>query len=716
MTRKMAYIGFSYLIGLFFASFFNIVFSFWCGIFLVLFAFVAYFLFKKSDLKLFACLISLSLGLFYYSFYGSLVYQNIVEFDGDEVIVSGELIEFRDLSGDITEYKIDGKINGKKSAKILCYGEAKNCEIGDKIHVMGTLKTPENTYVFNSYDYYKSNEIFLVMNYATKVKIEPKSGFDIRRILGDYREHIYDVFDENLDKNSSSILSAMLLGDKSGVDDVVLTQMYRSGIGHIMAVSGVHLTVVCSILWYFIGALPFNKYAKFVILMVPLTLFVILVGSSNSVLRAAIMIILVYGGSLFKRRADIANSLGIAGVLLTLSCPYVVRDASFLLSFTGVLAIGVISPYIVKLAEEKAEIGKFRKSFIHCAVTSVLIFPVATLFFNEISIISPISNLFLIPICTAILVLALIVALTGGISFIAAPILYICGILCKILLFFTELLSGFKLSYIPLGYRFISALIVVTIVAVLLSILLFKRKKYAVFTATALLSFCIIAVSIYRFIPNDNVSLVVIGDGKSATSIIIHDNKNASIIDVKDGGGACDEVVKYLNSHGLERLESLILACDSNVSEAIYKEKFSLVEVGSVVKFCIENVDKNYESFGENGFLCDVNSSQKIEMPDFTATVFPNNYIEISVLGNDFLAYLDGENLPEKGYCGAIICDKITTENFGGVKSDFWIFSEEKYAENLVYLENVFINKNVKFNIYCDKITTEEVSYGFNFG
>ena len=158
----------------------------------------------------------------------------------------------------------------------------------------------------------------------------------------------------------------MLFGDKSGIDDTTKTLLYRAGIGHMMAVSGVHLAVVCSLIWFILCMFNMSKYLRFGILMIFNAAFVILAGMSNSVIRAAVMLFLVYGASLFDRRSDLMNSLGIAVILLTAGNPFVVRDASFVLSVTGVIGIGGIAPVITKMIEDKQgkPLKKYIKSFL----------------------------------------------------------------------------------------------------------------------------------------------------------------------------------------------------------------------------------------------------------------------------------------------------------------------------------------------------------------
>lgn len=386
MIRKMAYVGFSYLLGLFFASFFISEAVIAVSIAAVVFSVMIMILKGKSKIVYLVCSICFAIGSFYYVGYDKLCYQNIVSLSGSEVTVSGVLTDFTDYNDDRSLYYIDGKINGSIDTKVYCYGEAKMCDIGDDITVKGIALLPENSFSFNSLKYYKSKGYFLSIN-QPEISIIPSDKLTIKRSMCRYREFIHDKMRARLDSESIALVDAIMFGDKSNIESDTKTMMYRAGIGHIMAVSGVHLSIVCSLFWFALKLTELNKFARFGIVLIPMFAFVMLSGASNSVIRAAVMLILVYGSSLFNRRADLMNSLGIAVILLTAVNPFAVMDASFILSVTGVIGVGAVAPAVIKIIEEKRKTGKIAKSLITSAVVSAVVFPVCFLYFDEVSVV-----------------------------------------------------------------------------------------------------------------------------------------------------------------------------------------------------------------------------------------------------------------------------------------------------------------------------------------
>lgn len=580
MTRKMAYIGSSYLIGLFCASFLSCglcLFTAAAGLIIGLSLLAVY---GKSRVKPAVCVISGTLAILVYGLYGLLVYDNIVKYDGCPVEVTGVITDYTDYSGDMSSYTVKGVINGDVTAVVTCFADSVNAEIGDTVTLTGTAAKFENSYTFPAEDYYKAKGIYLRVNKVTGFVYTPSAGFSVKRLFENYRAKIAAVIGREMDLDGKAVMEAMLFGDKSGLESTQKTLMYRAGIGHIMAVSGVHLSVVCSFFWIFISRLPIGKFFRFGLLLVPIFCFVLLAGMSNSVVRAAVMIILVYGAELFKRRADTFNSLGIAVIVLTLFSPFAVRDASFLLSVCGVFAIGAAAPEVIKAIEKKIALPTVIKSFIMSVCVTVLIFPVSMLYFDETSVIAPVSNLLLLPICELILIGGIIVTLTGGITAVAAPVLKICGVLCHIVLKISGLIGGIHFSTIPLGSDFVRFAAVISIIVTAALYISCRKADVTALTAVVMLSASMLSVNLLRVIPDGRITAAVFRDGK-AVAAVVHNNYTADIIDLSGGGSAASSAVKYLNKNGIYIIETVILNDGANTSLPVYKNSLELFDVSA---------------------------------------------------------------------------------------------------------------------------------------
>ena len=82
------------------------------------------------------------------------VYDSVLKYDGKQISYSGKIIEYKDYSGDRSRYVLSGRINGSRKAKILVYTDTLSCETGDTLSFVGMAQSFENTYLFDSADYY----------------------------------------------------------------------------------------------------------------------------------------------------------------------------------------------------------------------------------------------------------------------------------------------------------------------------------------------------------------------------------------------------------------------------------------------------------------------------------------------------------------------------------------------------------------------------------
>ncbi len=694
MTRKMAWIGSFYLIGLFAASFFGYDVDIAAAAVIILFAVSALVVFGRGHIKAYICMLSMALGLFLHGAYDIGVYQNIIKYDGCAVEMEGTITDLSEYSGDKSSYTVKGVVNGDVTAAVTLFTDSSFAEIGDKVMFSGEAAVLKDSFTFPAKSYYKAKGIYLQIKNVSDFEYESVVP-SFRKTVNHYRDRILDIIYDELDRDCAAIMSAMLFGDKSAIDSDEKTLMYRAGIGHIMAVSGVHLSVVCSFFGFILSRLSINKYLRFLFLLIPMLCFVLLAGMTNSVVRSAIMVILVYGAGLFKRRADTFNSLGIAVILLTVFSPFAVRDASFLLSAAGVFGIGVAAPALIKDMEKTRALNGSLKTVISSFCVMAVVFPVTLLFFDEVSIISPLSNLLLLPICEIILIGGIIVTVTGGLPFVAVPVLKVCGICCRTVIIVSEFIGSQRFSYLPLGSGFVRAAVITALAVSVPMFAVLKNKSFAVGMSVLIMVTVMSAANIYKIIPDGRISVAVLKDN-SAVTAVIHDKNSACIIDLNKGGLAVDPVVKYLNKSGIYKIDALVLNVDANSSLASYMGVAGLLDVDGIF---VPEEDKNilggYSSrdiryYRKNGGC--------LETEDYSVEFMPSGVVIIKVSGTDIIMYgTDSELDGEAEYSAAV--------RYSGAKRDADANADTVAAMNdkasVVTDKNkkVYIGENVRFVI-----------------
>jgi ComEC/Rec2-related protein len=594
MTRKALRFCIFWLLGIALSAVFQSLYLVYFGVAFTAAALILYICFsdKKIILRIAFFAVAFGLALTYAQTYHELSYNRVMIYKNIECTVSGEVTEVK-FTGENAYIVVDGKIDGKTTATISAFINSvqQDISVGDSVTLSGKLTPPRKNYVFDAENYYKTKQIFLQIPFVKTFALDKYNDNFILEFTKNYREKLYGIIHKSIQNNDdASLFIAMLFGDRDGITDAQEKAVSRAGISHIMAVSGAQLAIICTAVILILQSVGVGKKAAFFIMLIPLAIFILLAESSVSITRSAIMVIFTYGGALFLRRADTANSLAISCVLITAANPFSITNASFLLSAGGVFALAVLFPKVIgKMRITADEIRKKYKStkkekfvilkktvtsiyeiFISTIVISLTLLPICFFYFDEVSIVSPLTNLLMIPLSSIVVLLGMVVVMCGGISFISAPILFLCGKLCHFAWVITDFFGKIKYAAIPMGYSFEKPLLLILFSFLILFFIIKKsssRTKIISYLCTAFIFVSVVFV--YRFIPSEEKYVTIIGDEKSS-ALIIHDKFKASVIDINGGGGISDSVTRYLTRFGIIDIEKVILTKQVNTSYPIY--------------------------------------------------------------------------------------------------------------------------------------------------
>ncbi|MBP5156071.1 MAG: ComEC/Rec2 family competence protein [Clostridia bacterium] len=234
---------------------------------------------------------------------------------------------------------------------------------------------------------------------------------------------------------------AVTVGDRSELDAHLYSVYSNAGISHLLAISGLHISLVSSALYLFLCALGVNKRIGGLAGAAFALLYAALSGFTPSALRAALMMCALMAAKAFKLRADSVTSLFSVLFLLAMVNPYTLFSVSTQLSFSCCLGVIFVSPYIEKLGyriEEKRLSGGRLRSIglktLHAVASpaavsftaSLVSFPFAFLSFERISYLSPVVNIAAVPLFSAAILLSLAAVAVGALvppvgAVLAAP-------------------------------------------------------------------------------------------------------------------------------------------------------------------------------------------------------------------------------------------------------------------------------------------------------
>ena len=282
--------------------------------------------------------------------------------------------------------------------KIILYDQKfHKVSIGNLIQVKGkteVLEEAPNPGNFDQKFYYEKQGITLKMK-ADDIKILSGTVQWPKEILYRFRMKWHQFLIDALGEKRGGILSAMMLGEKRDLSPDVKELYQVSGIGHILAISGLHLSFLGEAVYTLLKKAGCSYKVSAPISSLILTVYVGMTGFHVSSTRAWIMFLIRMGAELCGRVYDPYTSLMIAAVLIVYKNPLFLCDAGFYLSFGAVFAILRVYPVIRKLYPGT---NRIVESFLAGSAITLFLLPVTLTYFFEVPIYSFLWNLIVIPL------------------------------------------------------------------------------------------------------------------------------------------------------------------------------------------------------------------------------------------------------------------------------------------------------------------------------
>ena len=477
-------------------------------------------LLKSRRREIICAVLGLICGIAFWSCYDTTCRQPLLRMDGQTAELTGEITDITQYARDRTRISLRTRLCGTRT--VLDWytdGNPEQLRIGDSVTLSAGLTRIAPDYRRFTAESAQGRGEYLRCYDAAVLGISRKDGFSLRRVLREYRAALTARIAEKLpDQADAGLLCAMLFGDKTALDESGRLSLYRTGIGHITAVSGLHLVFLCTLLTLLLRRLTAPPWGILAVNAAAVTLFAMMTDSAVSVHRGIIMILLYYAAPLVGRETDPLRSLSLAMLLCTAFSPYVIGSASFWLSVSGVFGVSIAAPY---LTNHCSAAGIRRRLLQMCAV-SASVFPASFLLTGESSLIAPVCNLLLIPLGPGAVYIGLLTVCTGGLTAFLLPA---AGALCRCMNVLAETAARLPFSHIRSNAP--SVRLTVVLCTVLLLILFAAqyppRGIAAVFGCTALLLFG--QMLLLRAADSRQMRTAVLGTEKDTALVVTADRR-----------------------------------------------------------------------------------------------------------------------------------------------------------------------------------------------
>lgn len=318
-------------------------------------------------------------------------------FHGKEVVVEGSICEDPDERIGNTKLTICAK-EGKILLTTKLYPKY---DYGDTLKISGKLEKPKNFDNFAYDKYLALYGIYSVMYYPNISVISHDNGSFFYAMTLDFKKFIQRQIQKNVPEPQASVMNAFFLGLRGGIPDDLNQAFKASGIIHLIAISGSHITLLMFMLESLLPFFYISRSKAFYIISSVMVFYIVLIGAPASAVRAGIMGAVILFAKKVGRLSNSLNILVFTAALMLLQNPKLLfDDIGFQLSF---LALWGIIEFVPRWEEKFHNIPNFfglKGIFFMTIASQIATFPILAYNFKTLSLISPVTNIFILPIFT----------------------------------------------------------------------------------------------------------------------------------------------------------------------------------------------------------------------------------------------------------------------------------------------------------------------------
>ena len=317
-----------------------------------------------------------------------------------------------------------------------------------------------------------------------------------RAVIRKYREW-------GLDGNALAVVSAVSLGEKRALSDQLREVYSTSGVSHVLAVSGLHVGIMCWFLYLIFPAFFFRRaeWLRQFLVMGILWAYAFAIGLPVSITRTLIMFSIVAVCRAAERETSALNSLGIAAIVMLTANPSALFDMSFQLSFSAVMFIVIITPILLEIYEPRNPVGRYvwRVSVLSFAAQIGTV-PIVMYHFSGFSTYVMLANLFVVPVMFVIVSLSMSLWIIGWFPAVCSVVVTALTWIIDNMTTILTRISALPYSYVELSLHRGWVIFVIYAVVILICIWYKEKRTHRLVQALACIAVASILAAFQNFV------------------------------------------------------------------------------------------------------------------------------------------------------------------------------------------------------------------------
>ena len=514
-------------------------------------------------------LLGLALGMLWFALYSHWALAPAKSMDGKTLSITAEARDFSYATGYGTA--VDAKIRLEDravSCKLYLEGEvavSPGDRVAGEFYLCFTGAEGEK-----ESSWYSGSGVFLLCYQRGEPSVEPGSGKEFRHFPARLRRTISQTVEALFPADTAAFAKALLLGDTTDVDYETDAALSTSGIVHVVAVSGLHVSILFSVLFLFLGR---RRGISSVAGAVVLLLVAAVTGFSASIVRSCLMNGLMLLAMMTDREYDPLTALAFALLVMLGVNPLSVTSVALQLSAASVVGINLLAMPVTDWLRarnfwaEARRLGllyRLREWFsttVGVSIAATLATaPLTALHFGTVSLIGWLTNLLVLWLVNAVFVGILICAALGSLwAWAAGWIAWLLSWGIRFVLLVAKGLSRFPLAAVYTQSPYIVAWLIAAYGMLTLFLIMKRKRRFQLCFWTAITLAAAIALSwLEPRLADYYVTVVDVGQGQC---VILHSEGKTYLVDC---GGSFDEevanrTVAALHSQGIFRVDGLIV-------------------------------------------------------------------------------------------------------------------------------------------------------------
>ena len=557
----------------------------------------------------------------------------------------------------------------------------------------------------SSDSFYRSNVILASAISTDDIQIINQNKFSLLREICRIRDKIIFNIRSNLSGEEGNILCGILFGKRDNISDKTTDAFAGAGISHLLAVSGLHLSIIVMLLNIFLTKLFVGKKIRSIICIILTAVLSVMIGFTPSIIRSAIMLFFLLIAQCIREDYDSPSILAFSAVIICIIEPYSVTNIGFLLSFSATIGLLIAQSLLQKVRRrfslKTVKIPRLvgyeiLSLALPCLFAFLFTIPVSAYCFGYISIYSPIVNLILSPVLPVTLAFSLLSAVfcLTPLSFIYKPLLFITKTLISLICYVADFFSDLPYSrlYLDSGLA-LSVSIAIALLFLIAAISKNPRKNSVKASLLAVPIICTALIT-HSITLRDYTKINILD-----TSTVIVEQSGKRVISGFTKGSTYDinKIVSrsphkstlFLSSHSdsnadISELTHFMLNNDIKAISASKKFVNSLKSLGSV------NIGSECYSNNDMGL-----TSGNLKIRSISSEGGSADLIDV---GGFVIARLSIEapsNLPQGFECHLLIANSRSLPFIDKYKCKYFILSEP--LENGKYISSYLAQKKIVY-------------------